>query len=432
MGLHERYREVVGDELTLAKGTDNLSEKQRRELRKKFDKMMGAVYEEKGAHLGIKLLENPEVMAFIDTHTAVLDDAMKPIGISDRMRSRLEDSNFIFSGMKTFHELNEAFPSLLDEKGNKKPFEQFLNDVRKVHDTYNERYLRTEYDMVHSAAQMAARWEDFEADGDNYYLQYRTAGDDHVRAEHATLDGITLPMSSPFWNTHTPPNGWACRCYLIQVRKSDYKQTPHEEAMARGKKVMEDKKSRMFRYNPGKEGKTMPDYNPYTLSKCNSCPVPKESGKLTLAFEPKNEVCAACQFFRRCQGKTKTAKLRVHYKKEMQPLIGKTVKVKVGKDEIEVEFKEKFNKHLINDVLTKDLHGIDPDVLPVLDKMLEQSAFLKEKKYHKDKIKGAEEMLYFRSKYGNMILNVVKISFKCRKKNKEYPRYFLYSISREK
>ena len=49
----------------------------------------------------------------------------------------------------------------------------------------------------------------------------------------------------------------------------------------------------MFRFNPGKEGKTVPDYNPYTTSKCRSCNVPK--GKLNLVANiPNNNLCAGC------------------------------------------------------------------------------------------------------------------------------------------
>ena len=35
-------------------------------------------------------------------------------------QQRLQRSNYIFSGIKTFHELGEAFPSLIDENGNGK------------------------------------------------------------------------------------------------------------------------------------------------------------------------------------------------------------------------------------------------------------------------------------------------------------------------
>ena len=130
--------------------------------------------------------------------------------MSDKMRERLTRSNYIFSGIKTFHELNEAFPSMLDENGNKKPFERFLNDVQKINDTYNANYLHAEYNFVQASATMAAKWEQFSEDGDRYNLQYRTAKDDKVRPEHAALDGVTLPMSDTFWETYYPPNGWNC------------------------------------------------------------------------------------------------------------------------------------------------------------------------------------------------------------------------------
>ena len=65
----------------------------------------------------------------------ILDSGFAGVEMSDTMRSRLEESDYIFSGLKTFHELNEAFPSLLDEDGTKKPFERFLNDVQKVDET---------------------------------------------------------------------------------------------------------------------------------------------------------------------------------------------------------------------------------------------------------------------------------------------------------
>ena len=40
------------------------------------------------------------------------------------MRQQLSRSNYVFSGLKTFHELNEAFPPLLDENGNRKTKER--------------------------------------------------------------------------------------------------------------------------------------------------------------------------------------------------------------------------------------------------------------------------------------------------------------------
>ena len=135
------------------------------------------------------MLKEEEVRNFIRETAALLDRAVdysiREVPLDEVSIQRLKESNYVFSGIKTFHELNEAFPSLLDEKGNKKPFERFLNDVQKINNTYNGSYLKTEYNFAGAAALMAAQWKDFEKDfqedGDRYNLQYRTAGDERVR-----------------------------------------------------------------------------------------------------------------------------------------------------------------------------------------------------------------------------------------------------------
>lgn len=172
--------------------------------------MMKALYGQRGAQLDIDILASDEAQSFINAHAGILDSTFKQVRMTDKMRERLTRSNYIFSGIKTFHELNEAFPSLLDENGDRKPFERFLNDVRKIDETYNANYLHAEYNFVQASAEMAAKWEQYSEDGDRYLLQYRTAHDDKVRPEHAALDRITLPMSDPFWESYYPPNGWNC------------------------------------------------------------------------------------------------------------------------------------------------------------------------------------------------------------------------------
>ena len=257
---------------------------------------MKTLYKEQGSQFRIELLETPKMQEFIETHADALNSGFQQVKMSDAMRQRLQRSNYIFSGMKTFHELNEAFPSLIDENGNRKPFEQFLNDVQKIDRTYNQNYLRAEYNFCQASADMAAKWEGFMQDGDRYNLQYRTQRDKKVRPEHAALDRVTLPMSDTFWQEYYPPNGWNCRCTVVQVRKSKYPETPHDEAMALGAEATGKDTRGIFHFNPGIEQKTMPDYNPYTIKRCRDCDIAK--GKLDLAFIPENELCAACRLIR--------------------------------------------------------------------------------------------------------------------------------------
>lgn len=262
--------------------------------------MMKALYNEKGSSFRIEILQDKPVQEFIEAHSDALDSSFRQVKMSDKMRRRLHRSDYIFSGLKTFHELNEAFPALIDENGDRKPFERFLNDVRKIDKTYNRNYLRAEYNFASASAEMAARWEQFMEDGDRYYLQYRTAGDSKVRPEHAALHGVTLPITDSFWDEFLPPNGWNCRCSVVQVRKSKYPATPHDEAMARGEQATQRDTRQMFRFNPGKEQKTFPDYNPYSIHKCRDCDIAKGKMELARRFIPDNQLCAACQLLQRC------------------------------------------------------------------------------------------------------------------------------------
>lgn len=261
---------------------------------------MRSLFKEKGSQFSIDLVADPAVQEFIGAHAEVLDSSFEKVEMSDAMRSRLQRSDRVFSGMKAFHELNEAFPSLLDENGNRKSFERFLNDVQSIDKTYNSNYLRAEYNFVSASAEMAARWESFMEDGDRYYLQYRTQRDDKVRPEHAVLDRVTLPPSDSFWEEFYPPNGWNCRCTVTQVRKSKFEATDHDEAMRLGDEALQRDSKGMFRFNPGKEEKTVPDYNPYTISKCKDCDIAKGKAKFARTTPPGNQLCAACQLLRQC------------------------------------------------------------------------------------------------------------------------------------
>ena len=285
------------------------------EVSKSFKDAMKVVFNQKGGSFSIDIMADSKVQNLIEAHTDVLNRNIQRLEMSDTMRKRLTRSNYIFSGMKTFHELNEAFPSLLDSNGNRKTFEAFLNDVRKIDNTYNSNYLRAEYNFVQSSAEMAAKWERFSEDGDRYNLQYRTANDSKVRPEHAALNGVTLPPSDPFWEEYYPPNGWNCRCTVVQVRKSKYPATPHEEAMALGEEALQRDTKGIFHFNPGKQNKTVPDYNPYTIRRCRDCDIAKDKIKLA-RFIPENELCAACKYLRTCLEHKYSDGFR-NYKKEV-------------------------------------------------------------------------------------------------------------------
>ena len=211
-------------------------------------------------------MDTPQAKAVMEETLRIMDTAIGsglPNEVPGTIRYALENNAFMFSGFKTFHTLREVGLSMLTDKGRIKPFNDFLEDVKRINALYNHNYLYAEYNHALGAAQMAAKWHDFEQDGDRYNLQYRTAGDDKVREEHAILNGTTLPPSDPFWNMFLPPNGWNCRCTAVQVRKNKYPASDPELAMKRGQNCTEGAKKSIFRYNPGKSLKLFPPKHPY-------------------------------------------------------------------------------------------------------------------------------------------------------------------------
>ncbi len=53
------------------------------------------------------------------------------------------------------------------------------------------------------------------------WLRYVTAGDHRVRDAHKAWHGVILHCDDPWWDTHYPPNGFNCRCFVQQLSDAD-------------------------------------------------------------------------------------------------------------------------------------------------------------------------------------------------------------------
>lgn len=49
------------------------------------------------------------------------------------------------------------------------------------------------------------------------YWMYKHGGSADPRPQHQAWDGLTLKQDDPWWQTHYPPNGWGCSCYVVAV-----------------------------------------------------------------------------------------------------------------------------------------------------------------------------------------------------------------------
>ena len=63
------------------------------------------------------------------------------------------------------------------------------------------------------------------------WLRYMATLDDRTRPAHRAWHGTVLRHDHPFWRSHYPPNGWHCRCTVLQFSDADlerYGLTPGE------------------------------------------------------------------------------------------------------------------------------------------------------------------------------------------------------------
>lgn len=171
--------------------------------------------------------------------------------------ANLEKNVYQFSAAKDFQQLKSMTLALKD--GDRiRTFTEFRNEALKISDVYVGPWLRTEYDTAIASAQMAAKWQRFYADKKTLpLLQYRTVGDDRVRPSHEELDNVIRNIDDPFWDMYFPPNGWNCRCDVIQVVHGT--ETPYKDI------VMPDDVPRMFQTNMAKQGVIFPEKSPYYI-----------------------------------------------------------------------------------------------------------------------------------------------------------------------
>lgn len=52
----------------------------------------------------------------------------------------------------------------------------------------------------------------------------------HPRPLHVSWDGLVLPKSDPWWQTHFPPNGWGCRCRAIAATPNEFRKAGKNSA----------------------------------------------------------------------------------------------------------------------------------------------------------------------------------------------------------
>lgn len=83
---------------------------------------------------------------------------------------------------------------------------------KELGDWHLENVARTNMQMAYGVGRRKAMEESADL---LPFWEYSAVNDDRTRPTHRALDGIIYPSDHPFWDTHFPPWGWACRCTVI-------------------------------------------------------------------------------------------------------------------------------------------------------------------------------------------------------------------------
>ena len=222
----------------------------------------------------------------------------------DKTVLSIQKNIFRFSGAKTYAQLKE-FNELLYKDGQLRTYNEFKDDVLKVNKRYNKNYLQAEHQTARQAGHHGRNWHQYQKDKDLFpNLEYRTVADERVREEHSTLHKIVKAIDDPFWDTYYPPNGWRCRCYVVQTTGNPTKGNTNNHSI-----------KPEFRVNVGKTGTVYSEKHPFFA-------IASSSGKeVQNAFE--------------------LSKLHAPYTKVYKAKKGATVQVSPFADQ--QDFKDNFN-----------------------------------------------------------------------------------------
>ena len=122
-------------------------------------------------------------------------------------------------------------------------------------------------------AHVAGQYQSLVDEAELYpYWQYHTQEDERVRGSHAVLNRKVFRWDDPFWDTHFPPNGWQCRCYVRSLDDDDLEEKGLKVTDSRDLKTREDKSagghSKLTYIIDGKEATTADGWN-YNPGKVN-------------------------------------------------------------------------------------------------------------------------------------------------------------------
>lgn len=142
------------------------------------------------------------------------------VDILGDIRSALDDA---LANGKTFEQFQKELQPILAAKGwwgIGTEFDPVTGQPREVQ-LGSPRRLRTIYETNVRQARSAGREERLQRTKATHpYAIYEVGPSENHRADHLSWHGVCLPIDDPWWDTHTPMNGWGCKCTKRAISKA--------------------------------------------------------------------------------------------------------------------------------------------------------------------------------------------------------------------
>ena len=175
--------------------------------------------------------------------------------------TELRENMYMFSSAKLFQETKDFKGALINESGEVRSFKEFKEFATPLNEKWNNNWLKTEYETAYGQAQSAVRWNEIEKNKDILtMLRYSAIEDDRTSDICAPLDGVTLPVNDPFWDTFMPLNHFNCRCTVEQLSDGESTSKSDVEDLV---KSSGGNMNDMFKMNAGKDKVVFDKEHPY-------------------------------------------------------------------------------------------------------------------------------------------------------------------------
>ncbi|MES2707137.1 MAG: phage minor head protein [Verrucomicrobiota bacterium] len=156
--------------------------------------------------------------------------------VFDGLLPELQETAFVVSGVECFDTLQRIQETIatLPEGGQWEDIKAKIEEELEAHldnDAARERRAELLLRLHGFRAYAATNFRLMEAHRDDFpYRQYISTGDGRVRESHAKLHGKIFPATSPFWDNHTPPWAWGCRCEAVPILADEADEMRGEDA----------------------------------------------------------------------------------------------------------------------------------------------------------------------------------------------------------